>query len=206
MIERLAILGATGDLTARYLFPALVALRATGKLSDKFRLAAVGRESWGDDVFRNWANAQLEKHANALPVSARQAVVSASSYHNANATDPVGLAPVIAAGEPLAAYLALPPSVFAGTVSALHSAGVTERSIIVLEKPFSDNLAGATELNRLLAELYPERSIFRVDHFLAMTTVQNLLGTRLANRVLEPIWNSAHIREVQITWDESLTL
>jgi glucose-6-phosphate 1-dehydrogenase len=76
----------------------------------------------------------------------------------------------------------------------------------VLEKPFSEDLAGAVALNQLLSELYPERSIFRVDHFLAMTTVQNLLGTRLANRVLEPIWNSAHISEVEITWDESLAL
>ncbi len=165
MIERLAILGATGDLTGRYLLPALAALRAAGKLSDEFRLAAVGRESWNDDVFKNWANTQLERHANTLPASARGTVVSVSSYHQANATDPASLAPVIAAGEPLAAYLALPPSVFPGAVSALHGAGTTERSIIVLEKPFGENLAEATELNRLLSQLYPERAIFRGDHF-----------------------------------------
>jgi glucose-6-phosphate 1-dehydrogenase len=76
----------------------------------------------------------------------------------------------------------------------------------VLEKPFSADLAGATELNRLLANLYDERDVFRVDHFLAMSTVQNVLGTRLANRVLEPIWNSAHIATVDIVWDESLAL
>jgi glucose-6-phosphate 1-dehydrogenase len=51
-----------------------------------------------------------------------------------------------------------------------------------------------------------ERHVFRVDHFLAMSTVQNVLGTRLANRVLEPIWNSAHIDEVEIIWEESLAL
>jgi len=206
MIGRLVILGATGDLTARFLLPGLAALRAAGKLQDDFRLAAVGRESWDEREFRNWAAAQLERHANALPEAARRAVVSCTSYHQANATDAVSLAPVIMAGEPLAAFLALPPSVFAGAVAALQRAGTTERSIIVLEKPFSEDLAGAIDLNRLLAEHYPERAIFRVDHFLAMTTVQNLLGTRLANRVLEPIWNSAHIAEVEITWDESLAL
>jgi glucose-6-phosphate 1-dehydrogenase len=116
------------------------------------------------------------------------------------------LAAVVAGGEPLAAYLALPPSVFPAAVSALHRAGTTRRSMIVLEKPFSEDLAGALELNHLLSELYPEQAIFRVDHFLHMTTVQNLLATRLANRVLEPLWNSTHISEVEITWDESLAL
>jgi glucose-6-phosphate 1-dehydrogenase len=206
VIERLAIFGATGDLTARFLLPALAALRAAGKLPDNFRLAAVGREDWDDERFKNWAADELERHASELPAAAKRAVVSASSYYRADATDPVALAPVIEAGEPLAAYLALPPFVFAPAVAALHRAGVTERSIVVLEKPFSESLAGAIELNRLLAELYPERAIFRVDHFLAKTTVQNLLGTRLANRVLEPIWNSAHICEVEIIWDETLAL
>jgi glucose-6-phosphate 1-dehydrogenase len=67
-------------------------------------------------------------------------------------------------------------------------------------------LSDAIELNRLLSGLYPEQAIFRVDHFLAMTTVQNILGTRLANRILEPIWSSAHISQVDIVWDESLAL
>jgi glucose-6-phosphate 1-dehydrogenase len=77
---------------------------------------------------------------------------------------------------------------------------------VVLEKPFGEDLDSATALNRLLAELVDERHVFRVDHFLAMTTVQNVLGTRLANRVLEPIWNSAHIDEIEVVWDESLAL
>jgi len=58
----------------------------------------------------------------------------------------------------------------------------------------------------VLAHLAPEEAVFRVDHFLAMTTVENVLGSRLANRVLEPLWNSAHIAEVEIVWDENLTL
>jgi glucose-6-phosphate 1-dehydrogenase len=77
---------------------------------------------------------------------------------------------------------------------------------VILEKPFGEDLESARALNRLLAELVDERHVFRVDHFLAMTTVQNVLGTRLANRVLEPIWNSAHIDEVEIVWEESLAL
>jgi glucose-6-phosphate 1-dehydrogenase len=115
--------------------------------------------------------------------------------------------PAFVVGDgPVAAYLALPPFLFSPAVSALHEAGLPEGSTIVLEKPFGENLQEAIELNRLLAVLLPEEAVFRVDHFLAMTTVQNVLGTRLANRVLEPIWNSAHIGEIEIVWDESLAL
>jgi glucose-6-phosphate 1-dehydrogenase len=81
-----------------------------------------------------------------------------------------------------------------------------EGSRIVLEKPFGEDLESAIELNRLLAGLVPESAVFRVDHFLAMTTVQNLLGSRLANRMLEPLWNSGHISDIEIIWEESLAL
>lgn len=206
MIRKLALLGATGDLAARYLLPALAALRAAGELGDDFRLVAVGREDWSDATFRNWAAAQLERHAAELPAAAKRSVAAIAAYHRANVTDPSSMTAVVQGGEPLAAYLALPPSVFPGAVKALHRAGTAPGSIVVLEKPFGEDLAEATELNRLLAGLYPEQAIFRVDHFLAMTTVQNILGTRLANRVLEPIWNSAHISRVDIIWEESLAL
>jgi glucose-6-phosphate 1-dehydrogenase len=206
VIEHLVLLGATGDLTARYLLPGLAALRSGGHIGDRFRLTAVGREDWSDDDFRNWAIAQLDQHAPQLPAAARQAVVSASEYHRADVTDPAALTPVIPDGEPVAAYLALPPSVFGATVSALHGAGLAPGSSLVLEKPFGEDLAEATELNTLLSRVIPEEAVFRVDHFLAMTTVQNVLGTRLANRALEPIWNSAHIAEVDIVWDETLAL
>jgi glucose-6-phosphate 1-dehydrogenase len=116
------------------------------------------------------------------------------------------VAAVIDGDGPVAAYLALPPAVFPSAVSSLHDAGLPPGSQLALEKPFGVDLDSAAELNRLLAEVLPERAVFRVDHFLAMTTVQNVLGARLANRVLEPIWNSTHIAEVEIIWDESLAL
>jgi glucose-6-phosphate 1-dehydrogenase len=206
VIERLVLLGATGDLTGRYLLPGLAALRHGGHIGEGFRLVGVGREDWRDEEFRRWASAQLDQHARDLPAAARHAVVSASEYRRADVTDPAALAGVVPPTEPAAAYLALPPSVFAATVSALHRAGLAEGSSIVLEKPFGQDLSDATALNALLAEVVPEEAVFRVDHFLAMTTVQNVLGTRLANRVLEPIWNSAHIAEIDIVWDETLAL
>ena len=206
MIERLAIFGASGDLTARYLLPGLAALRAAGHLGDGFELTGAGREDWDSDEFRQWATTQLDRHAEELPASAREAVVSSSGYRQADVTDPDRVAAVVAGDRPVAAYLALPPAVFPAAVSALHEAGLPPGSRIVLEKPFGEDLDSAIRLNRLLADLVPEQAVFRVDHFLAMTTVQNVLGTRLANRMLEPVWNAAHIAEVDIIWEESLAL
>ncbi|MTD57030.1 glucose-6-phosphate dehydrogenase [Amycolatopsis pithecellobii] len=206
MIDRLVIFGATGDLTARYLLPGLAALRHAGQLGDEFRLTGAGRDDWGTDEFRQWATGRLGHHAAELPAPVRQGVVSSSDYRQADVTDPAAVAAVVAGDGPVAAYLALPPAVFPAAVSALHEAKLPPGSRIVLEKPFGEDLASAVKLNRLLADVVPEQAVFRVDHFLAMTTVQNVLGTRLANRMLEPVWNSAHIAEVDIVWDESLAL
>ncbi|MEV0136080.1 glucose-6-phosphate dehydrogenase [Dactylosporangium sp. NPDC050688] len=206
MIQQLVILGATGDLTARFLLPALGALRAGGHIDERFGLTCVGREDWTGDAYRAWAAEQLDRHAPGIPAGRRREVVAAARYHRADVTDPGELAPVLPHDEPVAAYLALPPSIFPATVTALHTAGTATGSTVVLEKPFGESLHDALELNQLLAGRYPERSIFRVDHFLAMSTVLNLLGVRLANRVLEPIWNGLHIERIDIVWDESLAL
>jgi glucose-6-phosphate 1-dehydrogenase len=211
MIDRLVIFGATGDLTARYLLPGLAALQAAGLLSERFQLTGAGREDWESEQFRSWAAGRLDRHAPHLPATARQAVVSASEYRQADVRDADSVAAAIAGragkeGGPVGAYLALPPPVFPSAVRALRDAGLPTGSRIVLEKPFGEDLASAESLNRLLAETMSEQDVFRVDHFLAMTTVQNILGFRLANRVIEPIWNSAHIAEVDIVWDESLAL
>jgi glucose-6-phosphate 1-dehydrogenase len=206
VIDRLTIFGASGDLSSRYLLPGLAALQAAGHLSDRFGLTGADRSDWDDGQFRSWAAEQLDRYASDVPVEARQAVVAAAHFTRADVTDPAGVTSAIEGAEPVAVYLALPPALFSRAVSTLDHAGLPPESRIVLEKPFGEDLASAEELNRLLAHLVPEEAVFRVDHFLAMTTVENLLGSRLANRVLEPLWNSSHIAEVEIVWDERLTL
>lgn len=208
MIRRLAVFGATGDLTARYLLPGLAALRTAGHLGDDFELICASRADWDTTAFRRWATDQLKLHAPQSPPDARAAIANAIHYQCADITNPTDVASVLAASvaEPVAVYLALPPALFAPAITSLHTAGLPAGSRVVIEKPFGEDLASAQELNRLLAELVPEQAVFRVDHFLAMTTVQNVLGSRLANRVLEPIWNSTHIAEVGIVWDETLAL
>ncbi|MGW1408310.1 glucose-6-phosphate dehydrogenase [Streptomyces sp. NPDC002403] len=206
MINRLAVFGATGDLTARFLLPALAALQEAGHLADRLQLTGASREDWDTERYRQWIADQFDRHGGSGPPDAREAIAASARYLRADVTDPADVAAAIAGDGPVAVYLALPPAIFPRAVTALHEAGLPKGSRIVLEKPFGEDLAGAQELNRLLAELVPEQAVFRVDHFLAMTTVQNVLGSRLANRVLEPIWNSTHIAEVEIVWDETLAL
>jgi glucose-6-phosphate 1-dehydrogenase len=206
MINRLVVFGATGDLNARYLLPGLAALRASGHLADGFQLTCADRKGLREEEFRDWTAEQLDQHGRSFPADARRWLTGTVRYRQADATDTADLTSLIAGEGPVALYLALPPVVFPGTITALRGAGLPPGSRIILEKPFGEGLDSAQELNRLLAEVVPEQAVFRVDHFLAMTTVQNLLGSRLANRVLEPLWNSAHISEIEIIWDESLTL
>ncbi|MBV9915708.1 MAG: glucose-6-phosphate dehydrogenase [Solirubrobacterales bacterium] len=206
MIDRLVVFGGTGDLTGRYLLPGLAALRARGHLSDGFELVGASREDWNDEQFRSWATDWLEREAAGVDANTTSTLVRSSRYQRLDLGDPARVTACLAGEGPVAVYLALPPAVFPIAVSALHQAGLPAESQVILEKPFGEDLESARALNRLLAQLADERHVFRVDHFLAMTTVQNVLGTRLANRVLEPIWNSAHIDEVEIIWEESLAL
>jgi glucose-6-phosphate 1-dehydrogenase len=205
MIERLTIFGATGDLTARYLLPGLAALYADGHISDSVEVTCASREDWTTDQFQSWAATQLDKHADDMPRTARQAIAALTRYRKADIADADEVAAAVAGDGPTAVYLALPPALFPIAVSALHR-GLPPGSRIVLEKPFGEDLESAVHLNRLLSELLPEQAVFRVDHFLAMTTVQNVLGSRLANRILESVWDSAHIAEIEIVWDETLAL
>ncbi|HYB27532.1 MAG TPA: glucose-6-phosphate dehydrogenase [Solirubrobacteraceae bacterium] len=206
MIDRLVIFGGTGDLMGRYLLPALAALQARGRLSERFELVGASREDWDDEQFRSWAAGWLRREATDVDPGATTTLLRSSRYQRLELADPASVSACLAGGGPVAVYLALPPAVFPGAVSALHQAGLPADSQLVLEKPFGEDLDSAMALNRLLGELVDERHVFRVDHFLAMTTVQNVLGTRLANRLLEPIWNSAHIEEFEIIWEESLAL
>ncbi|MBV9000831.1 MAG: glucose-6-phosphate dehydrogenase [Solirubrobacterales bacterium] len=206
MIDRLVIFGGTGDLTGRFLLPGLATLLARGQLPERFELVGAGRHDWSDEQYRNWAAGWLEREAGSVDAGATTAVVKSLRFQRTDPTDPAMVAACVAGEDPVAVYLALPPAVFPLAVAALKRVGLPADSQVVLEKPFGEDLESARELNGLLAELADERHVFRVDHFLAMTTVQNVLGTRLANRVLEPIWNSAHIEEVEIIWEELLAL
>ncbi|MGW0177936.1 glucose-6-phosphate dehydrogenase, partial [Nocardia sp. NPDC003345] len=204
--SRWVIGGAPGHPPARYLRPGRAARRPAGRIDSDFHVVCADRKDRDAADFARWVQVQLDRHAGEVPASARRAVTGAARFRQADISDPGMVSAAVAGDGPVAVYLALPPALFPVAVRTLDRVGLPAGSRIVLEKPFGEDLASAVELNRLLADLVPEEAIFRVDHFLAMTTVQNLLGSRLSNRVLEPLWNSAHIDKVEIIWEETLTL
>ena len=110
------------------------------------------------------------------------------------------------AATPMAVYLALPNVLFRPTLEALAGAGLPPHTKLVIEKPFGKDLADAKALNALIAQHFDEHDIFRIDHFLAKSTVLDILGLRFANRIFAPVWSGEHVSRVDITWFESLGL
>lgn len=209
-IDRLVLFGATGDLAARYLLPALAALHAVNRLPHTFRVIGAGREPWDDETFRQVAAEALEQYASDVPTAAREALLRSMRYRSVDLNEPASVSSVLASGQgAVAAYLALPPSAFPPAVRSLAAAGMPPGSRIVVEKPFGTDLESATALNRSLARVAVtsgEQGVFRVDHVLGMSTVQNLAALRFVNGVPEAFWSSAHIEQVEIHWEETLAL
>ncbi|NYI04849.1 glucose-6-phosphate dehydrogenase [Allostreptomyces psammosilenae] len=203
----LTVFGAGGDLAARYLFPALADLLAAGRLPGDFRLRGADRRDWDDDSFRHHVRAAVAGHP---PGGARDTAAELARRADYAVTDVTDAAAVAEALKnldgPLVVYLALPARLFEPCVRALRGAGLPPDSRVVVEKPFGVSRESARTLNALLSDTVPETQVFRIDHFLAKQTVQNVLGLRLANRVFESVWNAQNVERVEIAWEETLAL
>src|SRR5215210_636047 len=135
------------------------------------------------------------------------AVAQSARYLRADVTDDGDLRRLLGAceGQPVV-YFALPPSITEKTCEALVPIGLPDGTRLAMEKPFGTDARSAAALNHLLAKLVPEDHVYRVDHFLGMSTVLNILGVRFANRMLDPILNAQHVDSVEVVFDESLGL
>jgi glucose-6-phosphate 1-dehydrogenase len=203
-VDTLLIFGASGDLTARLLLPGLGQL-LSDQPNRRLDLIGVGSVDWSDDEWRKLVASSFgEASADGACVDA---LLAQTRYVKADVTDADQLTKVLgmAKGTP-AIYFALPPAVAAQVVTTLQKVEFPPGLTLALEKPFGMDVPSAEALNGELAKLVPENQIHRVDHFLGRSTVFNILGLRFANRIFEPVWNSEHIAEIAVVYDEQLGL
>ncbi len=218
----LVIFGATGDLTARKLVPALFNLHRAGFLTDRYTILGVARRQIGNDGFREAMEKAIEKFSRAQPRSdaAWDTFASRLKYHALQFDDISGydgLREAIereeqsrnAPGERLF-YLAVDPGFFDTILNGMTSAGLVrdvcdaQCSRVIIEKPFGHDLESAKELNTRIRNVLSEDQTLRIDHYLGKDTVQNIMALRFGNAIFDPLFNNKYVDHVQITMAETV--
>ncbi|HUD44732.1 MAG TPA: glucose-6-phosphate dehydrogenase [Patescibacteria group bacterium] len=216
----LTIFGATGDLAQNKLFPALFSLFQKKQIGNQFYIVGFSRRDFSDEDFRNYLAEVMTKNGKIKDKKQWEQFVRHIYYQAGNFNEETGYKELIpklkAFDDEIGAcitrvfYLATPPDHYLPILTFLDSTelaegcgqGSSKWTRIAIEKPFGKDVETAQMLDKKLAEIFEEKQIFRVDHYLEKETVQNLLAFRFANSVFEPIWKNEYIDHVQITWME----
>jgi len=216
------IFGASGDLTARKLVPAIYNLALDNLLPSDFFLIGFGRKPIANDAFREMAEASLKEFSRREVDEQIWSRLRANTcYVDGPCDDPAGynkLKDQIEAYEKeigrdlqVMFYVSTPPGVFPHVVSHLGNCGLAAKHLhtllaskVVIEKPFGKDLDSARSLNATINQHFEESQIYRIDHYLGKETVQDLLVQRFANSIFEPLWNRNFVECVQITVSEDL--
>lgn len=205
----LVILGATGDLTRRLLFPAIYRLFQLGQWPPG-KIIGYAVQPWDRTRFVAHLKENLKTFVPDVDESLWDALAQQIDYRSGDLTVEQLAALKKDLTGPAVFYLSLPPQIFGTAAKGLGQAGLADEGQgwrrLVVEKPFGWDLASAQALRQQLHEAWREDQIFRIDHFLGKESAQNLLVFRFINRFLESIWNAGHIAQVQITYAETLGL
>jgi glucose-6-phosphate 1-dehydrogenase len=203
-VDALVIFGATGDLAKLETFPALVGLVERGVLD--VPIVGVAKSGWGLDQFRDYARASLTRNQLDPDGPAAAKMLGLLKYVDGDLGDPAtyqAMSDAIGDGKQVLFYLEVPPPLFGRIAQGISGAGRARGNRIMVEKPFGTDLASAEQLNELMHQYFPEDAIYRVDHWLGLDPVDNLMFTRFANSIVEPLLNRTLVQSIQITMGEA---
>jgi glucose-6-phosphate 1-dehydrogenase len=216
----LVIFGASGDLTKRKIIPSLYRLQKNRLLSENFFILGTSRTEMSIDVFRGeMLSAVKDTFSKDFDESCWNELVNKIYYYPIDYTVQETYAKSLrekllqlekkhqTEGNRIF-YLAIPPTLYENVIVNLGATGLSQEekgyTHVVIEKPFGRDLDSAKRLNLIVKNSFQEKQVYRIDHYLALETVQNILMLRFANSIFEPLWNRGYIDHIQITASETL--